>query len=493
MKLRPESSSMCGAFLCRVLNFDDVAVRGSLFGEGAKKSGRGVRAPQPGVALRGRIPFLAMVFSALFAFTVNAPAISLEAALARVLEKNPAILEAKADVEAAAGRRLVLRATSLPDLRGITPAGVQGGKRSGENTVQPFAFARGSLTQPFFNAAIPATLRRSNIELLLARQRLNVAVVEQLHAARVAFYTATYQDSLRSLGEAQLQRLQGNVRAQADRYQAGQTELGALNVARLLEAEAQPRIEDSRRISGGALLQLATLMGDDLGPKAPLPTAEGALQFVPADLDLDAATASALTNRPDLKLARLMVRAASEDQRIIEAAYYPSVNAVLSGDYIPVSDIRRGDAGSARRSDDIVSSELRAGGTYTWRVIDNGQTLGAVRRQRAVREINELVLAQLEANVPRELTRLQNNLRSLAAREKALSGAAVVAEQTVSDVFNNMIEGRSSQLEYRTAETSFLQTKAGLLTVAYEQNLARADLDRVTGRYFQFSPDAPSR
>jgi outer membrane protein TolC len=190
-----------------------------------------------------------------------------------------------------------------------------------------------------------------------------------------------------------------------------------------------------------------------------------------------------------LKLARLLVRAAAEDQRIIEAAYYPAVSAEISGTYIPVTDIRRGSEGSARRSDDIVSSELRAGGVFTWRVIDNGKVGGAVLRQKAAREINEAVLARLEADIPRQLQRIQNNLRALEARQTALSKAADVAGKNVADVENDLAQGLSSQLEYRSAEASFLETKAGLLNVAYEQTLALAERDHVTGRYFQFSDD----
>ncbi len=73
------------------------------------------------------------------------------------------------------------------------------------------------------------------------------------------------------------------------------------------------------------------------------------------------------------------------------------------------------------------------------------------------------------------------------ARQDALSKATVVAERTVADVQANLMQGLSSQLEYRTAESSYLQTKAGLLGVAFQQNLARAERDRITGRYFQFS------
>jgi outer membrane protein TolC len=258
-------------------------------------------------------------------------------------------------------------------------------------------------------------------------------------------------------------------------------------MARVLEQEVTPRIEDSRRISSGALLKLAQAMGDE--PAGQLPSADGELRFAPADIEVDSAAAAALAHRADLKLARLLVRAAEEDQRIIAAQYYPTFNASLGGDYIPVSEIRSGSEGSARRSDDIISSEGRSGATFTWRVVDNGRVGGAKIRQRAVREINELVLAKLEADVPREIERLRNQMRALATRQTSHARAATLAEQTVADVLGNLTAGLSSQLEYRSAESSFLQAKAGVLTVAFEQNVARAELDRVTGRYFQFSDD----
>jgi outer membrane protein TolC len=424
---------------------------------------------------------------------LSAEGVTLDDALARVVERNPEIQQAKAQLEQAAGRRMVLRAVALPDARTLTPAGVQGGKRAGEDTVQPFAFGRGEFAQPLFNVGIPASYRRGNIELLLAQQRLNVATLEQLHAARIAFYTAAYHRSLGGLAEEQRLRLEANVRAQSDRYQTGTGERGALNVARVLEQEVTPRIEESRRIGNGALLTLAQAMGDDLGRGRELPTADGELRYNAIDFDVETAAATALANRADLKVARLLIRAASEDQRIIEAQYYPVVAATLSGDYIPVSEIRRGSEGSARRSDDIISSEIRGGAAYTWRVVDNGRVGGAVARQRAAREINELVLAKLEAEVPRELTRIQNNLRALATRHTSLTRASTLAEQSVTDVLNNLTAGLSSQLEYRTAESSFLQSKAGVLTAVFQQNVARAELDRVTGRYFQFSDDTRAK
>ena len=124
-------------------------------------------------------------------------------------------------------------------------AGVQGGKRADEPNPQPFGLARGFFTQPLFDAAVPASRRRGDVEVLLAQQRLNVAIVEQLHATRIAFYTALFNDSLRELGEAQRQRLAENVSTQAERYQAGQ--IGSRSDGRARDCSNRNSIRASRK------------------------------------------------------------------------------------------------------------------------------------------------------------------------------------------------------------------------------------------------------
>jgi outer membrane protein TolC len=418
------------------------------------------------------------------ALASNARAITLDAALSRTLEKNPEIIQARLALEQAAGRRLVLRSTAYPDIRIQGLAGVQGGKRADEPPLQPFAFARGFFNQPLIDAAIPASFRRGNIEVLIAQQRLNVAIVEQLHTTRVAFYTALYDESLRSLGEAQRQRLAQNVTSQSDRYSAGQADRAAVVSAQMLERELEPRIHEVQRGYEGAILSLTTAMGNPGEAIQP----EGQLRFVVTNYDVAAETSHALSERADLQLARLMVRAAEEDQRIIEALYYPALDAVVTGLGIPVT-IHTANSGSARTSDNILSSEIAAGVAFTWRVIDNGFIGGKVARQRAIREMNEISLHQLEANTALDVKRIANNFRAIESRWKSLNAAVAGADQNVNVIQRTLEEGLSSQLEFRSAESSFLETKSALLTAAYQQNIARAEWDRATGRYFQFSND----
>ena len=423
------------------------------------------------------------VLLVLFSFS-QADAITLDAALSRTLEKNPEIIQARLALEQAAGRRLVLRSTALPDFRIQVPVGVQGGKRADEPPLRPFAFARGFFTQALLDAAVAPSLRRGNIEVLIAQQRLNVAIVEQLHTTRVAFYTALYDESLRALGEAQRERLAQNVTTQSDRYRAGQTNRAAIMSAQLLERELEPRIHEVQRGYEGAVLALTTAMGNADETIRP----EGQLPFASVDYDLASQTSLALAQRADLQLARLMVRAAEEDQRIIAAQYYPTLDAVVTGLGIPVT-IHTANTGSARSSDNILSSEIAAGVAFTWQVIDNGRVGGQVARQRAIREMNEISLGQLEANAALDLKRIANNFRAIEGRWKSLNAAVFGAEQNVNAIQRTLEEGLSSQLEFRTAESSFLETKSALLAAAYQQNIARAEWDRATGRYFQFSND----
>ena len=416
----------------------------------------------------------------------NARAVTLGNVQQMTLEKNPAIQQAKSNLERAAGQRLVLRSVMWPQVTLDIPGGLQGGTRAGEST-KLFALAIGAFVQPLFNAAIPASIRRGDVDLLIAQQQLNVAIVEQLHAGRTAFYAALYNRGLESLRENQRQRLEQNAVSQKDRYQAGLTDRGAFASASMQARELNSQIEGARRAFAEAQLQLAEAMGDDAARNATLPEPEGELQFAPMTVDLVSETKSALERRADLKLARLLVRAANEEQRIIEAAYYPTVAGGLSGYYVPVTGIHR--EGSTSRTDDFISSEARQGAIYTWRVIDNGKVIGAARKQRATREINELACRKLEANVPRELQRIHNDLVAIQARQQSLASASAAADDSERVVEQNLAGGLASQLEYRLTQNGSLETRSGLLESVYQYNLSLAEWDRATGRYFQFSDD----
>jgi outer membrane protein TolC len=412
---------------------------------------------------------------------------TLDAVLNKTLENNPEIQRAKANLEAASGRRIVLRSVAWPNVKLNPPLGVQGGDRGGSTKTKLFGFVRGSLTQPLLNAAIPPSFRRGDIEVLIAEQQLNLAVEQQLHAARLSFYSALYNRELLSVREKQRLRLDENVTSQDDRYRAGVVDRSAFTTATVEARELDPLVENARRGYSAAQLQLAEFMGVALSSSTTLPAPDGELAFTPVNVDLSSETDAALDRRTDIKLARLLVRAANEDERIIAAGYYPSANGIISGDYIPVTGIHR--EGSTSRNQDFTGSEMREGAAYTWQVIDNGKVTGAVIKARKAREINEVELHKLEAGVGRQLSQIRNDLEGIETRYKSFATGTNNAEQTAAAVQQNLGSGLASQLEYRLAEGSYLKTKTGLLEASYFNNVSRAEWDRATGRYFQFAED----
>src|SRR5438045_6460307 len=294
-------------------------------------------------------------------------AITLERVLQTTLDQNPAIQEAKSGLEQAAGQRLVFHSLVWPHAELGVPAGVQAGHRAGESGVKGFAVGRGSLEQVLFNMAVPPSLRRGDVEVLIAQQHLNVTVVEQLHAARLAFYAALYNRSLESIRAEQRRELQQNVTTQKDRYDAGLVDKRACTSATVQASDLAPQIESAHGAYRAAQLKLAEAMAIDPA-KSTLPEPEGELQLVPMRVDVDSETAAALQRRADLKLARLFVRAANEDQRIIAADYYPAIAGTINGEYVPVTGIHR--QGSTSQTKDFVGSGFRATHADTSRAVD---------------------------------------------------------------------------------------------------------------------------
>src|SRR4030095_8002663 len=319
---------------------DALLARRSLREDGCATPNQGVGGISPAVPTGKRLQPAAsvhiFVLILIASFVYPTSAITLQEVLRTTLERNPAILEAKAGLEQAAGQRLVFRSIVWPDFDVHLPAGVQYGHRAGESGVKGFAVGRGNLEQTLFNMAVPPSLRRGDIAVLIAQQQLNVDVVEQCPAARLAFYAALYNRSLESIQNEQLQKLEENVATQKNRFEAGLADRSAFTSATLQDDELVPQIENAQRAFRQAQLNLALAMGIDPA-RSSLPEPEGELQFIPTRIDVDAETAAALQHRADVKLAHLFVRAANEDQRIIAADYYPAIAGGVHGEYVPVT------------------------------------------------------------------------------------------------------------------------------------------------------------
>ena len=122
-------------------------------------TGRG-RALSTGKLLQPATSILFLVLGLVASWAHPTSAVTLREVLRTTLDNNPAILEAKAGLDQAAGQRLVFRSIVWPDIDVLVPAGLQYGHRAGESGAKGFAVGRGNLEQTLFNMAVPHSLRR---------------------------------------------------------------------------------------------------------------------------------------------------------------------------------------------------------------------------------------------------------------------------------------------------------------------------------------------
>ena len=149
---------------------------------------------------------------------------------------------------------------------------------------------------------------------------------------------------------------------------------------------------------------------------------------------------------------------------------------------------------AARGDAQLVQQVLHVGANG---VVRDEQALGdLVRAEMLVEEEQHLELARAEP--VRDVVRHGVDARAAIAHlvEKPARDLAgelrLAADEGAHTVRENVASGLVSSLEYRVTENALLTTRSGLLDAVYQHNLAVAEWDRATGRYFQFS-DASSR
>ena len=115
------------------------------------------------------------------------------------------------------------------------------------------------------------------------------------------------------------------------------------------------------------------------------------------------------------------------------------------------------------------------------------KALGLLQKELALQVGCSVTAVQkMERDVPRDLSRIQNDLDAVAVKQQALRDASTAAEQNAATLQQNLAGGVASQLEFRLAQNDSLEVKTALLSLAYQQHVDLAEWDRATGKYLRF-------
>ncbi len=437
--------------------------------------------------------------------------LTLEECLTWTLANDPGIRQSQWEVERAAGDRTVYRSRALPQLAAQLNAGARGGdlylpvtsrkNAQGTNVTvypgflesQPYSVLTAQFGQPLIDVGIPPALRRGKLEVIIAQQNLNREITDRLHEARVQFLGALYFRDLIGLYNEIATRLQANVDSEQRRI-----DVGGGGQEALIEAKIQSLNlgRDLAGLSNGyydAVTRLADLVGRDPAERDAkaryrrLPRPVGSLVYVPANVDWRQESSYALRERADLKFLRALADSAEADKQTVQAGYFPMISLTASTLFIPEDVLLNKKSATAVQDQAALSTQNRAGPQLSWTVVDNGRVTGTALSLEAVRQEYEISLQKLEQDVPRELARIKGSLEDADAQRTALLKSADSAEENLKLIEAQLSLGEATQLDFLNAQRDLLSVRASIFNATYNHEIARADLDRVTGRYLGFS------
>jgi outer membrane protein TolC len=439
--------------------------------------------------------------------------LTLDDCLASTFRQYPEIQRLRTDVERAAGSRTIYRSRALPQLSTQIAVGLRGGDLYKSSNIEtnastsaittntsreliPTAFSTvaAEFSQPLIDVGIPSSLRRGRLEVVIAQQSLNREVTERLHEARTTFLRALYFRDLIALYADIDQRLLANVESEQHRLDVGTGNEAALKSAKIQELNLQLQLSNLHGDYFTTVTRIAELCGLNLNEDTKgsrqlwLPRPVGELLYEPAKVDLPRESAYALQHRADLQLLRAMVDATAADRQTVQAGYFPLVSLVGTALLIPESYLltKQTQIVAGQQTE---STEGRAGVALSWQIIDNGQVTGQSRKIEATRQIYQITLRKLEQNVPRELATVEGSLQDADARRDALVKSVAEAEENLKLIETQIGLGQATQLDFLNAQSNLLSVRAGLEDATYSHEIARAELDHVTGRYLQYHTD----
>jgi outer membrane protein TolC len=403
------------------------------------------------------------------------------------LRQNTTVLKGKADLEAAHGVVMQLRAIAYPTL---SVAG-------GYNAEQSSLIENFPLPAPFNNAVqFPTQNWNSDVRVQqsiyegdrmtsafrsakLTRQQalLNYQTVlaDTLLSVRVAYDDILAAQQQIAVNEASVNLLTRELDDVKRRFQAGTVPQFDVLRAHVELANESPRLIQARnsyRIGKNNLLNLLGCnLPNTIWEDVPLQLSD-TLQAKPLDMDLPAMLALALEKRPELGALRKAQALRKEDVVQAKAGFKP--RAQVFGGYqwqsLPYE----------KNLDQDLYGWV-AGAQVSWNIFDSGLTRGKIMESQARLEQARLDVDESQRQIELDVRTAYSNF--IEAREVLESQKAVQeeAEEALRQAEVRMAAGSGTQLDVLNAQTSLTQARTTQAQALHDYSVARSRLQRAIG------------
>jgi outer membrane protein TolC len=409
--------------------------------------------------------------------------LSLADAVNLALRRNPTILRAQKDLEAAQGVVIQTRAIAIPkvglagnysaaqpsDVDTITSPGLTFGNDQNWAT-------QVKLVQSLYEGGrILSALRVARLTKERSMLDYQTAVADTVVQVEVTYYDVLLALQQITVQEASVELLTRELADTTRRYDAGTVPRFNVLRAEVELANARPKLiraRNSYRITKNSLVnQLGFSVPKEALEDIPL-TLAGKLTAEPYKIELPQAIALALERRTELSALRKTQALRKEDIVNAKAPYKPSLQAY--GGY---------DVHNSILSHDLTDEKNGwiAGVLLTWSLYDGNRTKGKVMEATALYERAGVELDDTGRRIELEVRTAYSNF--IEADEVLKSQEKVVeqAEEALRLARARSEAGTGTQLDVLSAQTALTEARSTQIQALRDYSVARARLERAIG------------
>jgi outer membrane protein TolC len=409
-------------------------------------------------------------------------------AIRRGLQFNLGGVTAGIDVRQARAQRLAAISQMLPNIYGtltetstkvdLQTEGLSGSVFGGgialPTTIGPFHYysALGNASE---NLSLTALHNVRQSEASLAAARMSTASARELIVLAVGgTYLRVIANKANVLSqEAQVKQSEASYKLADDQYRAGTKTVIDSNKSLVELRTQQQRLSALRGDLSKQTMQLARLIGLPAG--LALVLSEDLPMHVPAVVPLEEGIKAALEARPDLKAARLQLKAAAEARRASKAEYLPSVGI---GGYYGLEGINPNKGVSAYQ----VSAGVNI------HIFDSGRVKADIDQADAAFSLLQARYDDMKAAVDLEVRQVYVDLQVAAEQLRVAQENRQLAAETLTQSVDRFASGVTNSVEVVQSQETVAAAERDYISTLFSLNLARIALAKAAGQAEQFIP-----
>jgi outer membrane protein TolC len=455
--------------------------------------------------------FALALASPVAAQTPDSLSLSLETAVARVVEVGDEVLLARAQVDLADAQVTTARAGGLPQLR-LSSTYTHTFENARANAVgqifnQPNTYnTNANLSQSIFQggrvfSGWRAAGRLRNAARMTATEARNQAT----YNVQRAYLEALFAQQMIEIQQANLTFAEAQLRQVSQFESSGRAARYDVLRARVQRANIEPQVIQARSDLDIALLELKRLTNVPAATPVKL-TTRLTPETVQATVVGMLEQTSDVEARPSVQAARFVAEARRDAVRVARADWLPTISVFVQTGYqaFPTANVfpwRSGQLAPEFCPEGSNATRCQNGGWFpdrslgvqmNWPLFDGLRAKGNIDAAQAQARIAELQLAQEREAVALEIEEARANFERAQALFAARRENAAEANEAFRLVTLRFNRGLSTQLDVSDTQIALMTARTNEARAVYDLYLAGAELARAQGRPIPLPGGAPA-